>query len=149
MLVVFALFVPDSRFSRKISRQEDLGAAIHDRIGLEHATFDDMAVVQKAVQHRGNCGIGDCKTDRNRRRNGHGPHFRRPCSGGSQVKTVRKELDERLKKLKLAESLIVEDPETMRGTPVYRGTRIPVDLHAGRSDRRAPSKWGPPRDRQN
>ena len=35
-----------------------------------------------------------------------------------QVKTVRKELDERLKKLKRAESLIVEDPETMRGTPV-------------------------------
>jgi uncharacterized protein (DUF433 family) len=47
-----------------------------------------------------------------------------------QVKTVRKELDERLKKLKRAESLIVEDPETMRGTPVYRGTRIPVDLIA-------------------
>ena len=47
-----------------------------------------------------------------------------------QVKTVRNELDERLKKLKLAESLIVEDPETVRGTPVYRGTRIPVDLIA-------------------
>lgn len=47
-----------------------------------------------------------------------------------QVKTVRNELDERLKKLKLAESLIVEDPETMRGTPVYRSTRIPVDLIA-------------------
>src|SRR5580704_14141464 len=30
-----------------------------------------------------------------------------------QVKTVRKELDEQLKKLKRAESLIVEDPETM------------------------------------
>jgi uncharacterized protein (DUF433 family) len=44
-----------------------------------------------------------------------------------QVKTVRNELDERLKKLKRAESLIVEDPETMRGTPVYRGTRIPVE----------------------
>jgi uncharacterized protein (DUF433 family) len=44
-----------------------------------------------------------------------------------QVKTVRKELDERLKKLQRADSLIVEDPETMRGTPVYRGTRIPVD----------------------
>ena len=45
-----------------------------------------------------------------------------------QVKTVRKELDERLKKLERAESIIVEDPETMRGTPVYRGTRIPVEL---------------------
>jgi uncharacterized protein (DUF433 family) len=29
-----------------------------------------------------------------------------------------------------AESVIVEDPETMRGTPVYRGTRIPVELIA-------------------
>ena len=47
-----------------------------------------------------------------------------------QVKTVRKELDERLKKLELAVSVIVEDPETMRGTPVYRGTRIPVELIA-------------------
>lgn len=47
-----------------------------------------------------------------------------------QVKTVRKELDERLKKLERAESAIVEDPETMRGTPVYRGTRIPVELIA-------------------
>jgi uncharacterized protein (DUF433 family) len=47
-----------------------------------------------------------------------------------QVKSVRKELDERLKKLQRAESLIVEDPETMRGTHVYRGTRIPVDLIA-------------------
>ncbi|MGB2593149.1 MAG: DUF433 domain-containing protein [Candidatus Acidiferrum sp.] len=47
-----------------------------------------------------------------------------------QVKTVRKELDERLKRLERAESVIVEDPETMRGTPVYRGTRIPVELIA-------------------
>jgi len=47
-----------------------------------------------------------------------------------QVKTVRKELDEQLKKLERAESTIVEDPETMRGTPVYRGTRIPVELIA-------------------
>jgi uncharacterized protein (DUF433 family) len=47
-----------------------------------------------------------------------------------QVKTVRKELDERLKKLERAESVIPEDPETMRGTPVYRDTRIPVELIA-------------------
>lgn len=47
-----------------------------------------------------------------------------------QVKAVRKELDERLKKLERAESVIVEDLETMRGTPVYRGTRIPVELIA-------------------
>ena len=47
-----------------------------------------------------------------------------------QVKTVRKELDERLKRLERAESVIFEDPETMRGAPVYRGTRIPVELIA-------------------
>jgi uncharacterized protein (DUF433 family) len=47
-----------------------------------------------------------------------------------QVKTVRKELDARLKKLERAKSVIVEDRETMRGTPVYRGTRIPVELIA-------------------
>jgi uncharacterized protein (DUF433 family) len=47
-----------------------------------------------------------------------------------QVKTVRKELDESLKRLERAESIIVEDPETMRGMPVYRGTRIPVELIA-------------------
>lgn len=47
-----------------------------------------------------------------------------------QVKAVRKELDERLKKLERAQSAIVADPETMRGTPVYRGTRIPVELIA-------------------
>ena len=47
-----------------------------------------------------------------------------------QVKTLRNELDERLKKLEKAEALIVKDPEVMDGTPVYRGTRIPVELVA-------------------
>ena len=47
-----------------------------------------------------------------------------------QVKPVRQELDEDLKKLERAESMIVSDPEIMRGAPVYRGTRIPVDLIA-------------------
>jgi uncharacterized protein (DUF433 family) len=47
-----------------------------------------------------------------------------------QVKAVRRELDEMLKRLERAESLVVENPEIMRGTPVYRGTRIPVDLVA-------------------
>jgi uncharacterized protein (DUF433 family) len=46
------------------------------------------------------------------------------------VKNFREELDERLKRLARAESFVVEDPEIMRGTPVYRGTRIPVDLVA-------------------
>jgi uncharacterized protein (DUF433 family) len=45
-----------------------------------------------------------------------------------QVKAIRDELDERLKKLERAEALIAEDPEIMRGAPVYLGTRIPVEL---------------------
>jgi uncharacterized protein (DUF433 family) len=47
-----------------------------------------------------------------------------------QVKTVRQELDQRVKRLERAEGAIIEDPQTMGGTPVYRGTRIPVELIA-------------------
>lgn len=47
-----------------------------------------------------------------------------------QVKEAREDLDQRLARLARAESLVVENPEIMRGTPVYRGTRIPVDLVA-------------------
>jgi uncharacterized protein (DUF433 family) len=47
-----------------------------------------------------------------------------------QVKSVRLELDLDLKKLERAGDMIVSDPEIMCGTPVYRGTRIPVELIA-------------------
>jgi uncharacterized protein (DUF433 family) len=47
-----------------------------------------------------------------------------------QVKSVRLELDQDLKRLERAENMIISDPEIMRGTPVYRGTRIPVDMIA-------------------
>ena len=47
-----------------------------------------------------------------------------------EVKSVRREVDEELKRLERARNLIVCDPEIMRGTPVYRGTRIPVELIA-------------------
>src|SRR5580692_5395188 len=47
-----------------------------------------------------------------------------------QVKSVRLELDHDLKRLEQAENMIVSDPEIMRGAPVYRGTRIPVELVA-------------------
>ena len=47
-----------------------------------------------------------------------------------QVKSVRLELDHEIARLRRVESLIVSDPEIMRGSPVYRGTRIPVDLIA-------------------
>jgi uncharacterized protein (DUF433 family) len=47
-----------------------------------------------------------------------------------QVKSARQELDQDLKKLQRAEEMIVCDPDIMRGSPVYRGTRIPVQLVA-------------------
>jgi uncharacterized protein (DUF433 family) len=47
-----------------------------------------------------------------------------------QVKSIRKELSEEVKRLERAQNVIVLDPEIMRGTPVYRGTRIPVELVA-------------------
>jgi len=47
-----------------------------------------------------------------------------------QVKSVRLELDQALKRRESAGNMIVSDPEIMRGTPVYRGTRIPVELIA-------------------
>ena len=43
---------------------------------------------------------------------------------------MRMELDENFKRLERAGNMIVSDPEIMRGTPVYRGTRIPVELVA-------------------
>lgn len=54
--------------------------------------------------------------------------------GGSalviQVKSVREGLDADLKKLEQAAEMTICDPEVMHGTPVYRGTRIPVELIA-------------------
>ena len=47
-----------------------------------------------------------------------------------QVKSVRLELDLDLRKLERAAGMIVSDPEIMRGTPAYRGTRIAVELIA-------------------
>jgi len=47
-----------------------------------------------------------------------------------QVKAVRNELAEEVKRLRRAQDVIVLDPEIMRGTPVYRGTRIPVEIVA-------------------
>jgi uncharacterized protein (DUF433 family) len=47
-----------------------------------------------------------------------------------QVKPVRRGLDLDLRKLERAEDMVVSDPEIMHGTPVYRGTHIPVELIA-------------------
>jgi uncharacterized protein (DUF433 family) len=47
-----------------------------------------------------------------------------------EVKTAREELEQELERLERAQSLIGRDPEIMGGTPIYRGTRIPVELVA-------------------
>jgi uncharacterized protein (DUF433 family) len=47
-----------------------------------------------------------------------------------QVKTARQRVQRDLVRLGKAEHMIVSDPEIMGGAPVYRGTRIPVELVA-------------------
>lgn len=43
-----------------------------------------------------------------------------------QIKAARKEVDTGLRRLARAVSMVSSDRETMRGEPVYKGTRIPV-----------------------
>jgi uncharacterized protein (DUF433 family) len=43
-----------------------------------------------------------------------------------EAKSARKQMEGALRRLAQAERMIVSDPEIMKGTPVYRGTRIPV-----------------------
>jgi uncharacterized protein (DUF433 family) len=47
-----------------------------------------------------------------------------------EVKSAREKVESELERLARAERMVVSDPEIMRGTPVYRGTRIPVGLVA-------------------
>jgi uncharacterized protein (DUF433 family) len=47
-----------------------------------------------------------------------------------EFKTARRKIEGQLKQLAHIEEMVVSDPEIMRGTPVFRGTRIPVDLVA-------------------
>jgi uncharacterized protein (DUF433 family) len=47
-----------------------------------------------------------------------------------EFKAARRKVEGQLKQLAHIEEMVVSDPEIMRGTPVYRGTRIPVDLVA-------------------
>jgi uncharacterized protein (DUF433 family) len=55
-------------------------------------------------------------------------------SGGSalviQVKSARRDVGRELKRLRKIEQMVISDPDIMDGTPVFRGTRIPVDLVA-------------------
>ena len=43
-----------------------------------------------------------------------------------EIKTARKQMESALRRLVEAERMVVSDPEIMNGTPVFRGTRIPV-----------------------
>src|SRR5215472_13453325 len=45
-----------------------------------------------------------------------------------QAKTARREVKEELVRLKRAQQMVVSDPDIMQGIPVYKGTRIPVEL---------------------
>jgi len=47
-----------------------------------------------------------------------------------QVKNARMDVERELKRLRKVEQMVVSDREIMGGTPVFRGTRIPVDLVA-------------------
>jgi uncharacterized protein (DUF433 family) len=47
-----------------------------------------------------------------------------------EIGTARRKVESQLKQLAHIEEMVVSDPEIMRGTPVFKGTRIPVDLVA-------------------
>lgn len=47
-----------------------------------------------------------------------------------EIGTARRRVESQLKQLAYIEEMVVSDPEIMRGTPVFKGTRIPVDLVA-------------------
>ena len=47
-----------------------------------------------------------------------------------RIKHARQEVEQQLSRLREAQKMTTSDPEILRGTPVYRGTRIPVELVA-------------------
>lgn len=47
-----------------------------------------------------------------------------------EFKAARRKVEGQLKQLAHIEEMVVSDPEIMGGTPVFKGTRIPVDLVA-------------------
>jgi uncharacterized protein (DUF433 family) len=47
-----------------------------------------------------------------------------------EIGTARRAVESQLKQIARMEQMVVTDPEIMRGTPVFKGTRIPVDLVA-------------------
>jgi uncharacterized protein (DUF433 family) len=59
---------------------------------------------------------------------------RLPVAGGTairiEIKPARRKVESHLKQLARIEKMVVSDPGIMRGAPVFKGTRIPVDLVA-------------------
>ena len=59
---------------------------------------------------------------------------RLPVGGGSallvEIKPARRKVESRLKGLARMTEIVVSNPDIMRGAPVFKGTRIPVDLVA-------------------
>lgn len=55
-------------------------------------------------------------------------------AGGSalviEVEHARREVEQELKRLRKVQAMVVSDPEIMRGEPVFKGTRVPVELVA-------------------
>jgi uncharacterized protein (DUF433 family) len=47
-----------------------------------------------------------------------------------EIGSARRRIESHLKQFARIEEMVVSDPEIMRGTPVFKGTRIPVDLVA-------------------
>jgi uncharacterized protein (DUF433 family) len=47
-----------------------------------------------------------------------------------EIGAARQAVENQLKQLARIEEMVVSDPDIMRGTPVFKGTRIPVDLVA-------------------
>ena len=45
-------------------------------------------------------------------------------------KSARRKVESQLKQLARIEDMVASDPDIMRGTPLFKGTRIPVDLVA-------------------
>jgi len=47
-----------------------------------------------------------------------------------EIGPARRKVEKQLKRLARIEAMVTSDPDIMRGTPVFKGTRIPVDLVA-------------------
>jgi len=47
-----------------------------------------------------------------------------------EIGPARRKVESQLKQLARIEEMVIIDPDIMRGTPVFKGTRIPVDLVA-------------------